>query len=1279
MKRWFSILARGFAYLIATGAVLVVLAAVAVWFLLPKLGDYKPEVERMVSDYLGQDITITELSAEWAGLNATVRASGVRVAIGDHPGSGMRFGEMYLSFDPRSLLVPGKTFERLEVKGPTIEAARLADGRIRVGDTIIGTPRGTLRRLLQGRNLVISDGTLVWHDAQAPEQPLHLEDVDIHIRSQGDQRRFEFTTSTPAELVGEFRGNGSYDPESLGAGTWTASANISVARLNLDGIPAVIQERLPWQSRGGVDAEIHAQWTRGVLTAASADLTAHDFVIPYARDKTPLSATRFSSSLFWRRSDEAWRLVFNDSEIVLGSRPPVTLSQFELERREDKRIYSARDVDVRDLLGVANEMDIELPWKDLIDDLRPRGSFSRATLTLTGPYLDAGDWRFEGEFRDVGWRAQERYPGVQGLDGRLTADESRGELALASRTLELDAPGSLNQAVAFERVAAVVEWHRWGDDWVVDIDDGELANGDLHLTDIDVYTRLHADTDTAPYVLARMRIPRADVGALRAYLPVKRMSEKLVEWLDRALLGGELTRGRFYLNGPLDSLPHDDGRGELQVSARIRDGVLDFDEDWPNLEGLEGEIGLENGRFEARVRRGSMMSSPIEHARVWSDDFLERDRTLHIQGDLAAQADDVVQFLRRGPLNRNPPPPYSTMDASGSGTLSLQIELPFTRLKEASRVQGRYTFEDVTVEVADGIEFTELAGTVGFTESTVAGEGVTGSLFGGPVEADVSTVEPGKPMTFAIAGTGTTDVSRLDPVVGPVMASRLIGEAGWRGRFVGGPGPNRLDVSSDLQGVEILFPAPLWKAPEAAGGIDVKVGFDRHRRRISLDLENRLTGELHYATPEGEPVLERGVLNLSGSRELPDSGLSIAVRGGAFDLDQWLSEIDRMRRYRDQVSAPESGRDALFEHLRLLNMDVGNLRYMHRDLGPVEVRATSGDSKAWTARLDGARVEGTGRLRLDPEPARYELDLARLHWPRLENGERATTYETPPDPAEFAHLSISAEDFRYGEMRLGTLDLQAGPEEDAWVIRHLSLRQPALDVEVDGRWTANRFDAHHTDVNLTARASNLGNALSQLGLKEQIAKGRADVSADLGWSGQPGDFDLGGLSGQLSFNAENGRFLKLKPGSGRLLGLFNIEMLARRFKLDFTDVFEEGLAFDRINGKADITAGLLQTDGIYIVSPAALIEMDGSTHLAEETYDLEVTVAPEVGAQLSLAGAIANPAAGAMIFVVQKLFKKQMAKLIHYRYRVAGDWSDPIVESIERQIPERQREGGDKP
>lgn len=1263
MKRLVGRIARVSVYALAAACVLVVLAVGALWFWPPSLSGFKPEIERLLSEYLDKDISMADVSVARDGFHVTFRASGVRVAVQDQSGSGMRFGEMLVTLDPLSLLSEHRTFERLELVGPTIEAARLPDGRIRVGDTILGTPRGTLRRLLQGRHLEITNGTLVWRDALSAESELHINDVHVLIETEGQGRRFAFTASAPAGLMRGFKGNGTYDPRALTSGSWTASVNVDVDHLNLASIPALIQERLPWESEGTVDTDLHAEWTRGVFTTASAELTARDFIIPYAKDKTPLAAGRFSSSVSWQREESEWRLVFTKPEIVLDGEP-VSVSRFELERRGEQRIYSARDANAQDLLGVVKQMDIELPWPELIDSLQPRGVFSSAALTLSGPYLEATGWRFEGDFRNVGWRAQERYPGLQGASGHLTVDEKGGELSLASSGLVLDADDSLRQPVGFDRVAADAEWYRWGSDWVVDVKNGAVSNEDMDLTDVNLYTRVPAQAVRSPFVLARFRVERADVAALRDYLPVKRMSAKQAEWLDRALVAGELTEGRFYLNGRLDRIPYDTGSGELRFSGRVRGGVLDFHEKWPQIRSLDGELTLDNARLEARVEHGVMMSSEIRTARVWSDDFFERDRLLLIDGEMKAQADDVVQFLRRGPLNRDPPPPYSIMTARGEGLLSLAIELPFTRLKEESRVQGTYVLEGAAVEVADGIEFTGLSGEVRFTEGSVEGQGIEGMLFGGPVKADVATVEAGRPMTFAISGTGETDVSRLTPVVGPVMVSRLAGRARWTGRFVGGPGTNTLDVQSDLDGVDIRFPHPMRKAARDEGGIDVHVEFEDDRRRIALTLEDRMRGRLHYDRQEDRTVLTRGVLNLGADREMPDSELAVSVEDEHIDMDEWIAELVSLTRRKEQEQNVDPGRDSLFDHLRSVDLDVNRFRYLDRELGPVVMDAVSSGSGPWAVNITGPRLEGTGSLEFDEEPGAYEFTMSRLYWPQLQSDPRDPTYKKPGEPSEFPRLSISAEDFRFGDIALGRLELRAEPVDNEWRIRRLSLQQPELSIEATGAWSSGIFADQRTRINASAGSESLGKALARLGLENQVAKGAAEMIGDLSWPGGPGDFGLGKLNGSLSLYAENGRFLKLEPGSGRLLGLFNVEALTRRFRLDFTDVFQEGLGFDRIEGQADITAGRLETDGIFVASPAALLEIGGSTHLGERTLDLEVKVAPQFGANLSLAGAIANPAAGAMLFVMQKLFKKQMANLIHYTYRVTGAWTAPAVEAV---------------
>lgn len=1272
VKRLLRILVYGF----ATLSLVLVAAAAALWFLLPSVENYKPEVETLLSNYLGRRITIGTLSARWEGLDVIVRAQGVRVAAENNPVPGMRFGEIVVSFDPINLIRGGRTLNRLQLEGPTIEAARLPDGRIRIGDTVVGKPHGTVRHLLEGRMLEITDGTLIWHDALSPGPDLRIRKMHLLVRPSGTQRRFEFTAAAPQDLLRRFAGYGIYDPRSLDTGSWTATVNVTVGHLDLSRLPAIVQERLPWKSRGDIDTRIHAKWRRGVLTEASAELTARDFFIPYSRNKTPLAAKRFSSTISWKRSEREWRLVFSHPEIVLD-KTAVTVSRFELERQKNRRIYSARAVNVQDLLEVVDKLDIELPWEHLIAKLHPQGVFAQASLSLSGPYLAATGWQFDGEFRNVGWRAQKTYPGVQGVSGRLHADDKGGELSLSSSGLEVDAASTLRQPVRFKRVTGSVEWYKWGRDWVVNVGDGVISNDDFDLTDVNLYSRLPAGKGESPYVLARFRIRHADIKALRRYLPAKKMRRKPTDWLDRALAGGVITEGRFYLNGHLDEFPFDQGTGELRISASIQDGELDFNEKWPELKELDGVVNVTDSHLDAKVAHGVFMDSTIRKARIRSDNFFQRDRLLRIDGTMTAQANDVVQFLRRGPLNKHPPPKYSRMSAQGEGNLDLAIQLPFTRLKQASKVQGEYTVKNASLQVADGVQLTRLSGTVHFTERSVQGKGLKAELFGGPVQADVSTVKPGHPMTYAVTGSGEADVSHLTPLVGPVLVSELQGRTRWHGRLVVGPGLNRLDVKSDLDGVEVSFPAPLWKPAEVANDLDVRVEFDADRRHVTLDLKNRLQGRLYYARRGDRLVLTRGVLNVGGDAALPDKDLAVAVKGQDLDVDQWLAEIDDLTQLEKRAARTDPGRDALFEHLRTLDVDVSRFRYMHRNLGAVRVAATSPDGLAWTATFQGPRIHGRGQITLGQTPHHYDFELSRLHWPQLQKAESVTTYyETPPKPSNFAYLSIRADDFRYGDMKLGHLDLRGGPQGQSWRIKRLTLEQPDLKVDAKGEWTEDQFGGQWSRVQVSARAANLGKALSQLGLKGQVADGNATMSADLSWPGEPGDVRLAALNGDLSLKARDGRFLKLEPGSGRLLGLFNLDTLLRRFRLDFTDVFKEGLAFDHIDGKADITAGRLHTDGIYILGPSALVELRGSTDLGKENYDLGVMVAPQLGGNLSLAGAIANPAAGAMIFVIQKLFRKQMSKLIQYKYRITGSWDDPQVARVGPPAPEAGRHIG---
>ena len=78
----------------------------------------------------------------------------------------------------------------------------------------------------------------------------------------------------------------------------------------------------------------------------------------------------------------------------------------------------------------------------------------------------------------------------------------------------------------------------------------------------------------------------------------------------------------------------------------------------------------------------------------------------------------------------------------------------------------------------------------------------------------------------------------------------------------------------------------------------------------------------------------------------------------------------------------------------------------------------------------------------------------------------------------------------------------------------------------------------------------------------------------------------------------------------------------------------------------------------YIFTPAVFVNMQGKLDLDEELIDMEIHLSPELGGNLTLLSALANPAAGALVFLTQQLFKDEMRSASYKSYRALGTWED---------------------
>jgi uncharacterized protein YhdP len=284
-------------------------------------------------------------------------------------------------------------------------------------------------------------------------------------------------------------------------------------------------------------------------------------------------------------------------------------------------------------------------------------------------------------------------------------------------------------------------------------------------------------------------------------------------------------------------------------------------------------------------------------------------------------------------------------------------------------------------------------------------------------------------------------------------------------------------------------------------------------------------------------------------------------------------------------------------------------------------------------------------------------------------------------PSVVPAMDIVIEDFEWRGRKLGRVEIDAvnrtvpGTTQREWRLQRLLMRTPDATLNAAGQWSAvpgaSGAARRRTTIDLQLDLADGGAFVERLGFGKALRGGKGKVQGQLAWSGSPLSFELASLDGQFTLALEAGQFLKADAGAARLLGVLSLQALPRRLLLDFRDVFQEGFAFDKIDGDIKLAGGVAGIGSLRMHGVNATVLMEGKTDLARETHDLRLFVVPEINAgTASLAYAAINPAIGLGTFVAQWLLRRPLIAANTREFHVTGSWDDPKIDRIERKPPE---------
>ncbi|MFT3755640.1 MAG: YhdP family protein [Pseudoxanthomonas sp.] len=1262
LRRRLRLARRGVAYAVAIALVCVAVVVGVASRLLPLAERHPDRIAAWLSERAGRPVMFDAVRTEWTRRGPLLQLEGLRIGLPGTPpdaGEGVRIGQAEVLVAMYGGWLPGGAFTEVRLRGPSLTLLRADDGAWSV-QGIPGQVDGDPLKALEGLGeLQVIDGRLA---IVAPSLGWDVQLPKIDLRVQVNDGRVRVGARVLARKNGEpLRAALDFDRQ-RGDG-----------RAYLQAKPAALQDWSPLLAWAGVriaDGQGRSEaWVRlrqHRVEALTVDVQLQQLTLQrdVSQAKQRVVFDEVSGRLRWRVREGGWRLdapTLRIGQQRIGQQrdaSPQKLDGLLLAGGNDYALQ-AQQIDAAPLFAVLALSDFAEPGlRDWLIAARPDAELSK--LSLAG--VRGGALQAQGHLDGVRFAAVGDAPGIDGLRGDFFGDGDGFALKFDPQAkLRFDWPSGFGVVHDVALAGDVAGW-REGSGWriatpalrVQGKDYGADARGGIWFQ----------GDGTRPWLDLAAELDNAPITVAKGFWIHHRMSKAAVQWLDDALVAGRVVGGRGLVSGDLDDWPFTANNGRFEATARIVNGDLRFQPDWPLLQHTQADVAFIGNGFSVG---GSGMLGGVEVPRFDAGiaDFGVGD--LDIRANAVADAAKMLQLLRSSPLQESYGEAMSGLSVSGPARGDFTLLQPL-RAEDATRRRLRGKVELQGVKLADkrwDLAFDNARGELhydqhGFVAQSLAvkrGEsaGQLSLRAGGGVRdaAQAFEAELSAPMTADELLDRVPDLAWLKP--------HIHGRSQWNvGVSVpSGGGATRLQLRSDLVGTAISLPAPLEKTVSESLATTVSTPLPVESGQVEIAFGKRMA--LRVRSGNGQT----GVRLMLGSDHVtepaPVSGLIAGGRADKLDALGWVGFADGSGSSSGGGKLPLRQIDVSADHLLLIGSDFPDTRVQVRPAG-----------EGMNVALDGAALAGTINIP-NANNARIDGKLSRLHWRAPQAAAAAPgdaakkAISNDYNPAAVPPLALGIDELQFGNAKLGTAQLRTTQTTTGMRIEQLTLGSAKQKIAINGDWSGRGATAR-THLRAQIDSQDLGELIDDLGIKGLVEGGHGRVKMEAAWPGSPADFALAQVQGGLDIAARDGQLSQVKPGAGRMLGLLSVTQLPRRMLLDFRDIFDKGFAFNRIDGKLAFADGSAHSDAFTIDGPAAEIRIRGNTDLRAQQFDQTIDVSPKSGNLLTVVGAVAGGPVGAAVgAAANAMLKKPLGGIGAKTYRVTGPWADPKVEVMGRE------------
>ena len=1242
--------------LCALGLVLVALYVSVGRQLAPMVAEYRADIESKAQAAAGMPVSIGRLEGSWSGFAPVFVARDVMIGQGN---AAVRLDHVRAVPDLwRSITAREIRLSRLELDGLQLSLKEDQDGHwalqgVPVQDDKPLDPEQILNQMQMVSRLSVFDSQVTLQPYNQPPSTLTYVSASLKTGSQHQRLDARLTLPDGQPMALNVRSR-------VRASAWRdgeAQAYLSLPQSEWSQwLPKSLtgEFKLKNLKAGG---EIWATWAKGNLQSAVARLNAPLLKGAYAERK-PSKVENLALNAWFERDDKGFKVTLDSLAMDIASKrweSHVQLTQ-TASTADAEELWHVQ-ADRLDLTPITPLLDSLAPLPEklmtAVDHLKVTGGLRNVLLDYRPQTEGAKRLSFAANLDKVGFNAYFGAPAAGNVSGAISGDLGQGELRLNTDDFMLHLDPIFKNAWHYRHAEARLTWTLDDQGFTLIApyikvlgDEGKIAS--------DFLIRLHFDHSQEDYMDLRVGLVDADGRYTSKYLPAV-LSPALDQWLRTAILSGTVDQSFFQYQGSISHGAPDVAR-VISLFFKVRNANLAFQPGWPQLTGVDGNVFVENSGVRIRASKGQLLGTQVRNVAVDVPHAATGQSShLLVDGDFNGSLQDGMKILQEAPIGTEQT--FAGWRAEGPLQGHINLDIPLVKGQEP-KVVVDFNADNALLKLPDPVlELTQLKGNFRFDyDKGLSGKNIKAVAFDKPVAAQIfAEGKPGSPVT-RITANSQIPVKRLTDWLGVTQSLPVSGDLPYQLQLTLNGADSQLLINSDLQGAAIDLPAPFGKTAEQTRDTDFRMNLQGPERRIGVGYAN--LANLAFAAPSGKFADGRGELFIGqGGAIVPDSK-GLRVRGALDELDiaPWQAMVQR-------YAGDDPGGSAK-QLLNSMDLQIGKLTAAGTTLDNASVQLKR-SSASWALALDSKQIKGAATL---PDNKGVPADINLLYVRLPASDPNATVVENAPDPlADVDPHSIPAMNIKVtqlfqGDQLVGAWSLKVRPTPKGIALSDLDLGLKGLLLQGEGGWEGTP-GAATSWYRGKLSGKNLADVLKGWGFAPTVTSQQFELNADGRWPGSPAWVGLKRYSGSLDATLKSGQFVEVEGGAQalRVFGLLNFNSIGRRLRLDFSDLLDKGLSYDRVKGLLVASDGVYVTrDPITMTGPSSNLELNGTLDMVRDRVDAKLLVTLPVTNNLPIAALIVGaPAIGGALFLVDKLLGDRVSRFASVQYKVEGPWKDP--------------------